>query len=154
MRGAVGADRSLDALNHGHRSARDRELPHIERHGEQNAAERCPVGTYRASLPPETSVLRSAVVNDCTTICALSQLSAVATVAIVNGTHSPPGSTCGLGATSPLLTLAIPVGWPPFADTRRMPLLNCPKTIPSVFQRREHFRFVLKTPEPILVSGD
>jgi hypothetical protein len=97
MRGAVGDDRSLDALNDGHRSARDRELPHIERHGEQNAAERCAVGTYRASLPPETSVLRSAVFNDCT-----------------------------------MISEDDPVGVP---ATRA-------------------FRFVLKTLEPILVSGE
>ena len=48
----------------------------------------------------------------------------------MNSTQSPPGSTCGLAATSPLLTLATTAGWPPFADTRRMPLLPCPNTIP------------------------
>src|SRR5216684_2352594 len=55
-----------------------------------SAYTRCPVGRYRPSLPPETSVFRSDDFNDCTTICALSQPSAVATVARVNSSHSPP----------------------------------------------------------------
>ena len=58
-----------------------------------SAYTRCPVGRYRPSLPPETSVFRSDDFNDCTTICALSQPSAVAAVASVNSTHSPPGNT-------------------------------------------------------------
>ena len=55
MRGAVGADRSLDALNDGHRSARDRELP-AHRTARRTTPPSGAVGTYRASLPPETSV--------------------------------------------------------------------------------------------------
>src|SRR5215831_6912693 len=36
---------------------------------------------------------------------------------------SPPGNSCGPWARSPLLTLTTCSGWPPFSETRRIPLL-------------------------------
>jgi hypothetical protein len=99
MRGVVDpCSRSLDALDDRHRSARDREMPQIERHGEQDAAERVddvPDRQIPGIAATGTSVLRSDVLIDCTTICALSQPPAVAAVATVNSTHSPPGNTWG-----------------------------------------------------------
>ena len=138
MRGVVGArGRSLDALDDGHRSARDREMPQIERHGEHDAAERVD------EVPGRHIPGVAAAGDECFAFGCLQRLHddlrfvpAVGRRGRRDGEQHPvaPGSTCGLAATSPLLTLAITAGWPPFADTRRMPLLPCPNTIPLASQ--------------------
>src|SRR5215203_1855388 len=97
----------------------------------------CPVGRYRASLPPLTIVVRFCVLIDCTTTSALSQKLAIFTpvLAILKRSVSPSGNSCG-PCTSPSAggTPATLSGCPPFSDTIMTPLDGSTKTIPWLLQ--------------------
>src|SRR5713101_1703815 len=69
-----------------------------------------PLGRYRPSLPPSTSVFLSPDFRDWTTIWARSQRSDAVAVVTVKSTCCPPGRSCGPWATSESLTLTTTVG--------------------------------------------
>ena len=83
---------------------------------------------------------RSPVFSDCATTCARSHFSAVMPVASVNRTVCPSGSNSGPYAASSALTLTKKSGFPPLADTLRIPLLPWPARMLPCSQRTPYGR--------------